>query len=46
MVLHTEILNSPCLLILFIHTKDKDNKVKILDWLYVLISFKENSSTG
>ena len=46
MVLHTGILNSPCLLILFIHTKDKDNKVKILDWLYVLISFKENSSTG
>ena len=46
MGLHKGILNSPCLLILLIHTKDKDNKVKILDWPYVLISFKENSSTG
>ena len=46
MGLHKGILNPPCLLILLIHTKDKDNKVKILDWPYVLISFKENSSIG
>ena len=46
MWLHKGILNSPCLPILLILTKDKDNKVKILDWPYVLISFKENSSTG
>ena len=44
--LHKGILNSPCLLILLIRTKDKDNEVKILDWTYVLISSKENSSTG
>ena len=36
----------PCLLILLIHTKDKDSRMKILDWPHVLISFKENSSTG
>ena len=29
--LHKEILNSPCLLILLIHTKEKANKMKILD---------------
>ena len=35
-------LELSCLLILLIHTKDKDNKMKILDWLHVLISYKEN----
>ena len=40
------ILNFPCLLILVIHTKDKDNKTKILDSPHVLIFFKKNSSTG
>ena len=29
---HKGILNSPWMLILLIHTKDKDNKMKILDW--------------
>ena len=31
MGLHKGIFNSPFLLILLIHTKEKDNKVKILD---------------
>ena len=41
--LHKEILSSPCLLILLIHTRDKDNKMKILDWPHVPIFFKKNS---
>ena len=44
--LHKGILNYPCHLILLIHTKDKDNKMKILYWPHFLISFYENSSTG
>ena len=43
--LHKGILNFPCLLILLVHTKDKDNKMKILDWPHALIYFKENWST-
>ena len=46
MKLQKGILNFLCLLILLIHTKDKENKTKILDSPHVLILFKKNSSTG